>query len=280
MERREIDVGEVALSVIDEGEGAPVLLLHGFPDTADLWRNQAPVLVAAGYRVVAPDLRGYGRSAQPQEVEAYALPKVVADAVGLLDALGIERASVVGHDWGAVVAWALAGLHPGRVERLAVLSVGHPAAAHPRTIEQRQRSWYVLLFQFEGVAEELLRRDDWRLLREFLRGEGDVGRYVEDLARPGALTAALNWYRANTHPRLELEPRPPLPPAAAPTLGVWGAGDRFLMEDRMVRSGEQVTGPWRYERIEEAGHWIPLDAPAALNVLLLDHLKGATGDAG
>jgi len=274
MARREIDVGEVVLSVADEGEGPPVLLLHGWPDTADLWRNQLPVLVAAGHRVIAPDLRGYGRSAQPQEVEAYALPKVVGDAVGLLDALGLERAAVVGHDWGAVVAWAMAGLHPARVERLAVLSVGHPAAALPRSIEQRQRSWYMLLFQFEGVAEELLRRDDWRLLREFLGGEGDVGRYVEDLARPGALTAALNWYRANTAPRLELEARPPLPPASAPTLGIWGGADRFLMEDRMIRSGEQVSGPWRYERIDEAGHWIPLDAPAALNVLLLEHLRG------
>ena len=274
MARREIDVGEVVLSVADEGEGPPVLLLHGWPDTADLWRNQLPVLVAAGHRVIAPDLRGYGRSAQPQEVEAYALPKVVGDAVGLLDALGLERAAVVGHDWGAVVAWAMAGFHPARVERLAVLSVGHPAAALPRSIEQRQRSWYMLLFQFEGVAEELLRRDDWRLLREFLGGEGDVGRYVEDLARPGALTAALNWYRANTAPRLELEARPPLPPASAPTLGIWGGADRFLMEDRMIRSGEQVSGPWRYERIDEAGHWIPLDAPAALNVLLLEHLRG------
>ena len=259
-------------AVVDEGQGAPVLLLHGFPDSSALWRHQIPALLGAGFRVVAPDLRGYGDSDKPQEVEGYRLPLVAGEIVALLDTLGIERAHVVGHDWGAGLAWIIAALFPNRVDRLAALSVGHPATNHPRTIEQRERSWYMLLFQFTGIAEELLQRDDWRLMREFTRGEGDMDRYLADLARPGALTASLNLYRANMHPSRELEPQRPVPPVAAPSLGMWGTRDPYIIESRMQRSGEFVTGPWRYERIENAGHWLPLDSAARVNELLLEHL--------
>jgi pimeloyl-ACP methyl ester carboxylesterase len=153
------------------------------------------------------------------------------------------------------------------------MSVGHPGTFRDRTIEQREKAWYQLLFQFEGVAETLLARDDWKLLRQWLRNDGDVDRYIVDLSRPGALTAGLNWYRANLAPRLELEPRPPLPAVAAPTLGLWSSGDNYLTEDRMVRSGENVTGPWRYERIDGASHWMQLDAPDRISELLLEFLS-------
>jgi pimeloyl-ACP methyl ester carboxylesterase len=268
-----VPVGEISLAVRRAGEGpAAVLLLHGFPDSSRLWRHQVAALTGAGLRVIAPDLRGYGDSDRPARVADYAIPAIVADAVGLLDALGVERAHVVGHDWGAVVAWVLAATRPERVDRLAALSVGHPGAFAQRSIAQRERSWYMLLFQFEGVAEELLRRDDWRLLRELARGRGDVEDYVRDLARPGALTAALNWYRANVPPEAELEPRPPLPAVVAPTLGVWGSDDPYLLEERMTGSEAFMAGPWRYERLEGVGHWIPLDAPDRLSALLVEHL--------
>ena len=134
----------------------------------------------------------------------------MADLLAVLDALEVERAQVVGHDWGAGVAWALAAFVPQRVERLVVLSVGHPQAFSEPTIEQREKSWYMLLFQFADVAEEMLQRDDWRLMREWLRDNGDVERYLADLSRPGALTAALNWYRANVAPKVrEGDPRSP-----------------------------------------------------------------------
>ena len=149
------------------------------------------------------------------------------------------------------------------------MSVGHPNAFRNQTVEQREKSWYMLLFQFE-VAEELLRRDDWKLAREWIRGHGDVERYLEDLARPGALTAALNWYRANTHPRRELGERLAFPAIAASTMGIWSSGDDYLLEEPMVRSGEYVTGGWRYERIEGASHWLQLDEPERVNALLLD----------
>ena len=131
----------------------------------------------------------------------------------------------------------------------------------------------MLLFQFEGVAEELLTRNDWQLFREFSRGDGDHERHLADLSRPGALTAALNWYRANSDPRRELGSRPPLPPVAVPTLGIWSTGDNYLLEELMLRSEEHVTGPWRYERIEGASHWLQLDRPERVNELLLEFLR-------
>jgi pimeloyl-ACP methyl ester carboxylesterase len=269
--RRRIPGDGIELDVLDEGEGAPVLLVHGFPDSAHLWRAQIPALTGAGLRAIAPDMRGFGASDKPEAVDAYGLGRAVADLVAVLEALGIERARVVGHDWGAAVAWLLAAIHPQRVERLVAMSVGHPGA-RTRSVADREKAWYQLLFQFEGVAEELLRRDDWALLREWLRDAADTDRYIEDLARPGALTAGLNWYRANLHPARELEPRPPIPPVAAPTLGLWSSGDHYLNEAPMVRSAEYVTGPWRYERIEGASHWMQLDAPERVNALLVEFL--------
>ena len=261
-----VQVNGIELYVEDSGEGTPVLLLHGWPDSGRLWRHQVPQLQAAGLRTVVPDQRGFGRSDRPQEVEAYAPPVLVADAVGLLDALGIERAHVVGHDWGAFVAWMLASLAPERVDRLTVLSVPHPAA--PRTLRQREMAWYQLFFQFPDVAEQWLMHDDWALLREFLREDGDVAQYVEDLARPGALTASLNWYRAILAPRPP-GPPPGLPPVQAPTMGVWSRGDHYLDGERMRASGQFVQGTWRYEELD-GSHWIPLDQPSALIALLLD----------
>jgi pimeloyl-ACP methyl ester carboxylesterase len=262
----------VSLAVLDEGDGQPVLLLHGFPDSSHVWRKQVPALTAAGMRVIAPDLRGFGESDKPAEVEEYAISHSVADIVAVFDALGVDRAHVVGHDWGAGVAWALAAFVPARVEKLVVMSVGHPNTLRRRTIEQREKAWYQLLFQFTDVAEELLTRNDWKLFREFARGDGDVDRYLADLSRPGALTAGLNWYRANAHPRRELEARSPFPAVAAPTLGLWSSGDNYLPEERMVLSAEHVSGPWRYERIENVSHWLQLDAAQRVNELLLDFL--------
>ena len=262
----------VTLAVADEGAGPVVLLLHGFPDSSHVWRHQVGPLVEAGMRVVAPDLRGFGASAAPEAVQEYALARSVADMLAVLDALDVERAHVVGHDFGAALAWVLASLAPDRVDRLVVMSVGHPATRARRTIEQREKAWYQLLFQFTGVAEELLARDGWRLMRELLRDDGDIERYLADLTRPGALTAGLNWYRANLSPHRELEARPPWAPIGAATLGLWSSGDHYLTEDGMTRSAEFVSGPWRYERIEGASHWLQLDAPERINELLLEFL--------
>jgi pimeloyl-ACP methyl ester carboxylesterase len=260
----------VTLYVEDEGAGAPVLLVHGWPDSARLWRYQIPFLTGHGFRTIAPDLRGFGRSERPYPVAAYALRNAVADLVALLDTKGIGRAHVVGHDWGAAVAWLLAILHPDRVERLVVLSVPHPRA--PQTMRQREMAWYQLFFQFEGVAEATIVHDDWRFFRELTRGEGDVEQHIEDLARPGALTASLGWYRANLAPR-EPGAMAKLAPVKVPTLGIWSTRDHYLDGARMKASGAFVQAQWRYVQIEDASHWLQLDAPNELNQLLLDWLR-------
>ena len=269
-----VQVNGISLHVAEQGEGSPVVLIHGWPDSGQLWRHQVPYLAARGFRVVIPDMRGFGQSDRPDGVDAYSLLNAVADVTGLLDELGIEAAHVVGHDWGAAVGWLTAMFQPGRVRRLVAVSVPHPLA--PPTLRQREMAWYQLFFQFEGVAEASLQADDWALLRTLTRGDGDIERYIADLSRPGALTASLNWYRANLAPRMPGQ-RLELPPVTAPTLGIWSTRDHYLDGERMRQSGEIVAGPWCYVEIPDASHWIPLDAPGRLNELLLDWL---TADGG
>jgi pimeloyl-ACP methyl ester carboxylesterase len=263
--------GDAAVEAEVTGQGPTVVLLHGFPDSGRLWRRQVTALVHAGYRTVVPDQRGYGTSPKPTEVDAYSIPYLVGDVVALLDELGIERAHVVGHDWGAAVAWATASFVPDRVDRLVALSVGHPVAFRTAGYAQLEKSWYMLLFQFAGIAEEWLSRDDWAAFREWAH-HPDADAVVAELEANGSLTPALNWYRANLSPASWLAPPPALPPIGAPTMGVWSSGDMALTEVQMTGSAEHVAGPWRYERIDDVGHWMQLEAPERVNDLLLDFL--------
>jgi pimeloyl-ACP methyl ester carboxylesterase len=256
------------LNVHIEGEGTPVLLIHGFPDSHTLWRNQIGPLAAAGHRVIAPDLRGLGDSPKPEDVDSYRLPMIAQeDLVPLLE----EPAHVIGHDFGAALAWIIALLRPDLVRTLSVLSVGHPNMRATRTIESREKGWYQLLFQFPE-AEELFLRDDARLFREWIQPAADIEQYVEDLTRPGAMTAGLSLYRANLHPRNELAYRE-LPPCSVPTLGLWSTGDKFLTEVQMRASGAHCSNGFRYERVEDATHWMQLDQPDRVTELLLSHVS-------
>jgi len=286
VEQRRIDVGGVALNVATAGPPDDarhtVLMLHGFPDRWQLWRHQIAALAAAGHRVVAPDLPGFGDSDRPVGVDAYRMPRLVRDVAGLLDALDVDQVSLVGHDWGAALAWSVTGSLPRRVERLVAVSVGHGAASAAAGVEQRALSWYMLWFLFPGVAERVLPARDWAFFREWAWGgapsgaDEDADRQVADLSRPGALTAALNWYRANIDPEhfVRIEgPATARAPIACPVTGVWSSGDPFLTEAQMTGSARLVSGPWRYERIEGAGHWIPVQAPRRLNEILLDVLS-------
>jgi pimeloyl-ACP methyl ester carboxylesterase len=252
------------------GEGRPVLLLHGFPDTGRLWRHQVPALAEAGFQVIVPDLRGYGRSGKPEAVEAYSMALLAADVGAIFTDLGIPRAHIVGHDWGAALAWALGILAPGSVDHLAVLSVGNPLT-FLRTPQQREKSWYMLLFQFPGVAERWLSGDDWANFRTWAR-HPDAGQVIAELEANGSLTPGLNWYRANIPAESWAAPPMELPPVTAPAMGIWSTGDMALTEAQMTDSAENVAGPWRYERLEGAGHWMQLEAPDQVNALLLDFL--------
>jgi len=267
--RRRIAAGGFDLAVIDIGEGSAVLMLHGFPSSALDWRHQIPALVAAGYRVIAPDLLGLGRSDKPLELEPYAADEDLARAVDVIDALGVARAHVVCHDRGAGIGWGLAARHPERVGRLIAMNVGHPNVAREPSIEQREKSWYMLLFQFPS-AEEMLRRDDWRLFRQLTRHHPDTDAWIVDLAPDGALSAAIAWYRANRHPAAP--PRPPLPEIGVPALGLWAPGDHYLLPEFMLQSHRFMRGPWRTERIDGASHFMMLDRPAEVTRLILEFL--------
>jgi len=270
-----IEANGLSFEVSVEGAGTPVVLLHGFPDTSVMWRHQVVALNQAGFRTIAPDTRGRGRSDKPAAVADYAMTKLVGDVTGIMDGLGIARAHVVGHDWGAALAWFVAMFAPDRVDHLVAISVGCPGAAGPPTLEALQKGWYRTLIQFEGVAEDLFQRDDWYLLNVLLQGGGEgIERYIASLSEPGALTAAFNWYRAvvPVDRLIASGAGPQLPDVAASTMGIFGTADLYLPEDGMVRSVSKVTGPWRYERLEGAGHFIPLEEPDRLNALLLDFL--------
>ncbi|MGH8595840.1 MAG: alpha/beta fold hydrolase [Gammaproteobacteria bacterium] len=273
MATQRMKLGAYNFQVTDEGHGEPVLLLHGFPDSARLWRHQIPALVAAGFRVIAPDQRGFGESDKPQEIAAYALREVIGDVIALLDALGVERVRLVSHDWGAAVGWGLAAYYPQRIVRHAALSVGHLTALWQAGLAQRRLAWYMLLFMRRDLAEEILMRNDWEWMRDLFQHHPEMETWIRDLSRPGALTAGLNWYRAN----VDVETWGPegwvLPRVTIPTLGVWSTGDAYLTEVQMVASSEFVDAPWRYLRVEGASHWLMLDRPDYISRVLVDFMK-------
>jgi pimeloyl-ACP methyl ester carboxylesterase len=257
------------------GEGTPVVLLHGFPDSASLWRHQVRTLAGAGYRVIVPDMRGYGRSARPVEVDAYDILRLVSDVKAVLAHAGVPRAHVVGHDWGAAVAWVLASVAPDTVDRLVALSIGHPATfrGHPGQLDldQLEKAWFMLLFQFQGVAEEWLSANQWSNFRTLFRHPDEDG-VIADLEANSSLTPGLNYFRAIVNPESFVGPPLALPPVQASTMGVWSSGDFALTEAQMTRSAEHVAGSWRYERLEGPGHWMQLETPDRVNALLLDFL--------
>jgi len=285
---RYADVGGLRLHYVEMGSGPLVVLLHGFPDFWYSWRHQLPALAAAGYRAVAVDQRGYNLSDKPRGVRAYDVGTLARDVADLVAALGEERATVVGHDWGGMVAWTVAMRHSDVIERLVILNAPHPErfVRALATLRQLRKSWYMAFFQLPRLPEALIRRDDFASLRRLLKGDpvrpdaftdADIERYVEALARPGALTAALNYYRA-------LVRRDPRRAASdvrrtdAPVLVVWGERDRYLGPELAAPSAALVPNA-RVERLPDASHWVHHDSPERVNALLLDFLGGSRSPA-
>jgi pimeloyl-ACP methyl ester carboxylesterase len=275
--------GGLAFDVTTAGPagGEPVVLLHGFPQSARSWDAVTPALAATGLRTLAPDQRGYSPGARPAGRAAYRLSELVADAAAVVESAladtGRPRAHVVGHDWGAVVAWALAGLRPELVRTVTGLSVpplGAMAAALRRP-RQLRASWYMAAFQVPGLAERAFAVPAGRswspnLVRMLVRSGQARERAERDaagMADPAALTAALDWYRAGT-----LRGGERIPPAAVPALYVWSDGDTALTRDAAELAPQHVAGPFRYVELRGVSHWIPDEAPGALAELLLDHV--------
>lgn len=270
-----VDNDGVQISYEVHGQGRPVLLLHGFPDSGRVWRHQVPALTAAGFQVIVPDMRGYGESDQPPEVDAYGGFALATDVVAIMDDQGIDRAHIVGHDWGAAVAWVLGSFFPDRVDHLVTMSVGHPATFHGGGFDQYEKSWYMLLFQFPDIAEQWLTENDWARFRAWGH-HPDAAGVIADLERTGSLTPGLNWYRANMKPESFVGAPFPFPKVGAPTLGIWSSEDHALTEGQMTRSAELVEGPWTYRRLDGPGHWMQLEDPEAINALLLGFLPSGS----
>jgi pimeloyl-ACP methyl ester carboxylesterase len=258
------------------------LLLHGFPQFWYQWRHQIPALVEAGFRVVAPDMRGYNLSDKLPGVRAYRVELLARDVERLILACGERTATVVGHDWGAIVAWIAAMRHPERVQRLAILNVPHPARFLEGLLSPMQllRSSYMFFFQIPRFPEEVIRAGDFALLRSVLGRDPvqpeafaaeDIERYIEAMAQPGALTATLNYYRALL--RNPGETRALLQRVEAPVLVIWGERDRFLSRRLAEPPHLWVPNLVRVKRLPDASHWVAEDRPLEVNTLLLDFLR-------
>jgi pimeloyl-ACP methyl ester carboxylesterase len=269
-------VGGLTFDVVVDGpeDGPVVVLLHGFPQTAHCWHHQVPVLAEAGYRVLAPDQRGYSPGARPEGVAAYHSTELTADVLGLADLVGADRFHVVGHDWGASITWQLAARHADRLRTVTALSVPHPlaysAALASKDTDQEARSSYFPSFREEG-AEHAMLADDKAFLRLVFGATGFTDEaaapYLDALGTPEALGAALNWYRAAGGHLVE-----GLQPITVPTLHVWSTEDPALGREGAEATADHVDGPYRFEVFEGVGHWIPEQAPNELNELLLEHL--------
>ncbi|GAB2670220.1 alpha/beta hydrolase [Saccharopolyspora gloriosae] len=258
-----------ALSAGEEGD-RPVLLLHGFPQAAIEWREQLAVLGGAGCHAVAPDQRGYSPGVRPTEVADYRMEELVADVLAIADRLGWARFDLVGHDWGAAVAWAVAAAHPDRVKSLTAVSVPHLdafARALREDEDQQRRSEYMQVFRRSG-SDKLLLEDGARRLRRMYEHkipEHHVEEYVQRFSEPGALDAALNWYRASKLTEA-------IGPIRVPTLYVWSTDDGALGSTAALATGDHVTADYRFEMIEDVSHWVPEQAADDLTRVLLEHL--------
>jgi pimeloyl-ACP methyl ester carboxylesterase len=275
-EERTVQSGNVRLRCVTAGpaDGPIALFLHGFPARWSTWRGIMPAFARAGYLAVAPDLRGYGASDRPADVESYSILRILEDVVAILDAFGRQRGFVVGHDFGGGVAWAMAMAHPERVERLAILNSVHVVGFERqiRKWSQLSKSWYVFFFLLPWLPEWWLSRRDFGFVHRALVADGlpdDVVRDLLEGIRPaGALHAALNWYRANF--RDVARKRFPPKRVDLPTLVVWGDRERHLDPELATPPADWV-GDVRVEHVPEAGHWVQHDAPEKVRALLLSH---------
>ncbi|WP_394847581.1 alpha/beta hydrolase [Pendulispora brunnea] len=269
----------ITLSVTSKGEGPPVVLLHGFPQNSYTWRKHLPSLADAGFRAIAPDMRGYGLSDKPKAVADYKTERLVADVRELVHSLGYEKVHLVGHDWGGVVAFHVAAAHPEMIDRLVILNGPHPDVFMKslfRSQKQRTRSWYVFLFQLPFLPERMLARKG--ILERMLRFYGpgvfskeDLATYTSAVRKPGAARSMVNYYRAAARGYREI------PVITRPTLVLWGEKDRALHPCLLDGLEKHVTN-LTIKRFPDATHWLNEEKPGEVNGEMVRFLRAVGGD--
>jgi epoxide hydrolase 4 len=276
------EIGDQRLHYIEAGAGPLVVLLHGFPEFWYGWRQQIQPLAAAGFRVVAPDTRGYNLSSKPKGAKAYSGDLLAADIRGLIQERGAESALLVGHDWGGTIAWTMAMNHPEVVDRLAILNAAHPRKLseglhHPG---QLRKSWYFFFFDLPELPEAVVQADRWHFFRHFLRDAHpaytpeEIDRYVQAWSQPGAATAMINYYRSSvrTSPKRAAAA---IRPIKAPTLVIWGQRDHYLGSELAEPDRDDVPNLDRVERLDDASHWVHHDEHERVNQLLIEFFSTA-----
>ena len=290
-------VNGVRLHYAESGGGPDlVILLHGFPEFWYSWRHQLTAL-GAHHHVVAPDLRGYNLSDKPARVEDYQIDVMVDDVIGLIDHFGASKASVVAHDWGAGIAWAIAQKHPERLSRLAIMQVP-PAAAWRANMSLRQllRSWYMFLFLLPRVPEWVISRNNFAALDDVFKkkiaragsfSDADIDLYKQALRQPGALTSAVNYYRANVFRLMGRKPKVKESEnkgssvtasekdnrIRVPTLFIFAEQDKAILSQTVKGMANFINAPYRELRIPDCSHWVQNEAPEEVNAALTEFLK-------
>ncbi|MFV0595943.1 alpha/beta fold hydrolase [Shewanella sp.] len=262
--------GDITIQAYEKGQGEPIIFVHGFPDSANAWRNQINPFVNAGFRVVTLDMRGYGNTSKPEGKGHYHVKILASDVKAVLDHLNIEKAHVVGHDWGSVVSQAFAGNYPEKTKSLSIISVGHPfVILGSPEIRQREMSWYVLLFQLP-FAQDMLAANDWQLFKEWIRNHPEWEHWKNAFKEPKDIVPALNWYRNAVDLESPMTPED-IGEIKAPCLGIWSEFDYYCGEKQMKDTAEFFAGKisFEYARINDATHWVQLDKPDEVNELLL-----------
>jgi len=276
------DVGDQSLHYVEAGDGPLLVLLHGFPEFWFGWRQKITPLAEAGFRVVAPDTRGYNLSSKPESFKDYGVDLLAADIRGLIEERGEKSALLVGYDWGGSIAWTVAMNHPEVVDRLAILNAAHPrklseGLKHP---SQLRKSWYFFFFATPGLPEEVVQARDWHFFRHFLEDanppytDDEIDRYKEAWSQDGAAAGMINYYRASVR-QSQKEAAAKLRPLSAPTLVIWGERDSYLGSDLAEPHREDVPNLDRVERLADASHWVHHDEAYRVNDLLIDFFAAA-----
>jgi epoxide hydrolase 4 len=279
---RQVTANGLRFAVDEAGEGDRVALcLHGFPESRYSWRYQLPMLAQAGWRAIAPDMRGYGDSDRPVEQSAYAMDRLVEDAGALFDAYGARQRLLIAHDWGALIAWTFALRKTRALDGLVIMNVPHPAVFREvwqRSWDQKAKSWYVAFFQIPWLPERMLTANNARAVGEMFRGmavnkaafpDDVLDHYRQNALKPGAMTAMINYYRANL--RVLADRSTPAPMIETPTLMIWGEADAALSIEN-TRGYEKLVRDFTLERLPRVSHWVQQEAPDEVNARLASWL--------